>query len=84
MDDRPPHAALTTVAIVVTNVGSTVSMTIIAAATIVYLLIKRRFGDAVLVGVVAAGAGLLVTVGKATVGRERPPAEFRLVTETNE
>ena len=59
-------------------------MTIIAAATIVYLLIKRRFGDAVLVAVVAAGAGLLVRFGKATVGRERPPAEFRLVTETNE
>ncbi len=34
---------------------------IIAAATIVFLLIKRRFGDAVLVAVVAAGAGLLVT-----------------------
>jgi membrane-associated phospholipid phosphatase len=82
IDHRTP--ALTTVTIVVTNVGSTVSMTIIAAATIVFLLVKRRFGDAVLVAVVAAGAGLLVTVGKATVGRERPPAEFRLVTETNE
>jgi undecaprenyl-diphosphatase len=82
IDHRTP--ALTTIAIVVTTVGSTVSMTIIAAATIVYLLIKRRFGDAVLVAVVAAGAGLLVTFGKATVGRERPPAEFRLVTETNE
>ena len=33
---------------------------------------------------VAAGAGLLVRFGKATVGRERPPVEFRLVTETNE
>src|SRR6476619_2692836 len=41
IDRRTP--ALTTIAIVVTTVGSTVAMTIIAAATIVYLLIKRRF-----------------------------------------
>src|SRR6476469_9151313 len=82
IDRRTP--ALTTIAIVVTTVGSTVAMTVIAIATIVFLLIKRRFGDAVLVAVVAAGAGFLVTGGKATVGRERPPAEFRLVTETNE
>jgi len=75
---------LTTTAIVVTNVGSTVAMTVIASATIIYLLIKRRFGDAALVAVVASGAGLLVRFGKATVGRERPPAEFRLVIETNE
>jgi len=82
IDHRTP--ALTTVAIFITNVGSTVSMTVIAVVTIVYLLLKRRWGDAVLVGVVAAGAGLLVRFGKATVGRERPPVEFRLVTETNE
>src|SRR6478752_9078796 len=82
VDHRTP--AMTTLAIVVTEVGSTVSMTIIALVTIGYLLIKRRRGDAVLVAVVAAGAGLLVRVGKATVGRERPPVEYRLVTETNE
>lgn len=82
IDHRTP--GLTTAAIVVTEVGSTVSMTIIAAATVVFLLIKRHRGDAVLVAVVAAGAGLLVRVGKATVGRERPPEQFRLVTETNE
>lgn len=82
VDHRTP--ALTTIAVVVTEVGSTVSMSIIACATIIYLLIRRRRGDAVLVAVVAAGAGLLVRVGKATVGRERPPVDFRLVTETNE
>jgi undecaprenyl-diphosphatase len=82
IDHRGP--ALTTAAIVVTNVGSTIAMTIIAGATVVFLLVKRRYGDAVLVTVVAAGAGLLVRFGKATVGRERPPVEFRLVTETNE
>lgn len=82
VDHRSP--ALTSLAIFVTEIGSTVSMTVIAAATIVFLLIKRRRGDAVLVAVVAAGAGLLVRFGKATVGRERPPVDYRLVAETNE
>jgi len=82
VDHRSP--GLTSVAIFVTEVGSTISMTVIAAATIIFLLIKHRRGDAVLVAVVAAGAGLLVRFGKATVGRERPPVDYRLVTETNE
>ena len=77
-------AALTSLAVVITDVGSTVSMTIIAVVTITFLLVKHRRGDAALVAVVAAGAGLLVTVGKATVGRDRPPEGFRLVKETNE
>jgi undecaprenyl-diphosphatase len=59
-------------------------MTLIAGASVIFLLVRRRRGDAALVAVVAAGAGLLVRFGKATVGRERPPAEFRLVTELNE
>lgn len=82
IDRRTP--ALTSAAVVITNVGSTVAMTVIAAGSVVFLLVKRRRGDAALVAVVAGGAGLLVRVGKATVGRARPPAEFRLVTETNE
>ena len=82
IDHRSP--GLTSVAIFVTEVGSTISMTVIAAATIIFLLVKHRRGDAVLVAVVAAGAGLLVRFGKATVGRERPPVDYRLVTETNE
>jgi undecaprenyl-diphosphatase len=82
VDQRTP--ALTGLAIFFTTVGSTVSMAILATLTILYLLIKRRWGDAALVGAVAGGAGLLVRFGKATVGRERPPADFRLVAETNE
>jgi membrane-associated phospholipid phosphatase len=82
IDHRTP--ALTTVAITVTEVGSTVSMGIIASITVLVLWFNGRRGNAVLVAVVSAGAGLLVTVGKATVGRERPPEEYRLVTETNE
>ena len=82
VDSRTPF--LTAVAKVVTEVGSTLSMGIIAVGTVLLLWFKDRRGDTVLVAVVAAGAGLLVRVGKATVGRERPPVEFRLVTETNE
>lgn len=82
VDHRSP--AMTTVAIVITELGSTISMTVIACLTIGFLLLRRRRGDAVLVAVVAAGAGLLVRIGKTTVGRERPPVEYRLVTETNE
>ncbi len=82
IDHRSP--GLTTVAIVITTIGSTVAMTVIAVLTVGFLLWRRERGAAVLVAVVAVGAGLLVRFGKATVGRERPPAEFRLVTETNE
>ena len=82
IDQRTP--GLTTVAIAVTEIGSTLSMGIIAVVSVLFLWFQGRRGDAVLVAVVSAGAGLLVKVGKATVGRERPPAEFRLVTETNE
>lgn len=82
IDQRTP--GLTTVAIAVTEIGSTLSMGIIAVAAVLFLWFRGRHGDAVLVAVVSAGAGLLVKVGKATVGRERPPAEFRLVIETNE
>lgn len=76
--------ALTTVAIVITELGSTLSMGVIATVTVLVLWIRGRRGNAVLVAVVSAGAGLLVMVGKATVGRQRPPEEFRLVVETNE
>lgn len=82
IDQRTP--ALTTVATVITEVGSTVSMGIIAVVAVLVLWFRGRHGDAALVAVVSAGAGLLVMVGKATVGRQRPPEEFRLATETNE
>ncbi len=82
IEHRTP--ALTTVAVTITEIGSTVSMAIVATVAVLVLWIRGRRGDAVLVAVVSAGAGLLVLVGKATVGRERPPEEFRLVTETNE
>ncbi|MET0862867.1 MAG: phosphatase PAP2 family protein [Nakamurella sp.] len=82
IDRRTP--ALTSLAFFVTNVGSTISMTLIASCSVVYLLIRRRRGDAALVAVVAARARLLVRFGNATVGRQPPPEQFRFVTETHE
>ena len=82
IDRRTP--ALTTLAIAVTNIGSTVSMAIIALTAVGYLWWRGRRSDAALVAVVAAGAGALVRLGKATVGRDRPPANLRLVVESNE
>jgi membrane-associated phospholipid phosphatase len=82
IEHRTP--ALTALAVAVTAIGSTVSMAVIATVAVLLLWFNGRRADAALVAVVASGAGLLVKVGKATVGRQRPPAEFRLVTETNE
>ncbi len=82
IEHRTP--ALTTAAVVVTDVGSTLAMSIIAVTAVGYLFWRGRRSDAALVAVVAAGAGALVRFGKATVGRDRPPANLRLVVETNE
>jgi membrane-associated phospholipid phosphatase len=77
-------AGLTPVVKTITQIGSTVTMTVICVLLIGYLSYRKRWDDAVLAAVTGAGAGLLVVLGKKTVGRERPPVEFRLVTETNE
>ena len=76
--------ALTRIAVVITTVGSTIAMAVIAAIAVVLLWVRGRRGDAALVAVVAAGAGLLVVVAKPVVGRVRPPEEYRLVLETNQ
>jgi Zn-finger nucleic acid-binding protein len=59
IEHRTP--ALTALATVVTEIGSTTSMAILASVTTLLLWIRGRRGDAVLVAVVAAGAGLLVS-----------------------
>lgn len=70
---------------VVTEVGSTAVMALLALLAAGWLAIRaKRRGDAALVAVVTAGAGLLVAVSKPIVGRVRPPEEFRLVTEANQ
>lgn len=90
--DRPIWSALiaqrtplrTAVATVASDVGSTGVMAVIAGAAVVVLFLRRRRAEAVLVLVVTAGAGLIVLIAKPIVGRVRPPAEFRLVVESNQ
>jgi undecaprenyl-diphosphatase len=82
IDHRSPP--LTVFFRIVTEVGSTISMTVLAAATIGFLAYRRRAGDAVLVLVVSVGTGLLVLFGKRLVGRERPPQEFWLMHESTQ
>ena len=82
VDHRTP--ALTVFFRVVTTVGSTVSMGILATAAVLYLAYRRRTEDAILVAAVSVGAGLIVRLGKASVGRERPPEAYRLATESTE
>jgi undecaprenyl-diphosphatase len=76
---------LTTIAKVVTTVGSTGAMTALAgvAAIVLFFVLKRR-ADAILVAAVTAGVGLVVTVAKPIINRVRPPEEYRLVVETNQ
>lgn len=73
----------TAIAKVVTTVGSTLVMGILAAVVTVVLFVRHRRGDAAMVAAVGAGAGLLVMIGKRVVGRVRPPEQYRLVAETN-
>ncbi len=82
IEHRTP--ALTWLAIAVSDVGSTIGMAVIAIVTAGLLWWRGRRSDALLVAVVAVGAGVLVRVGKSTIGRERPPEEFWLVVESNE
>lgn len=75
---------LTGLAKTVTTVGSTLSMGVLAGIAVIVLWVRGRRPDAVVIAVVALGAGLLVRVGKTIVGRVRPPVAERLVDETNQ
>ncbi len=78
-------AGLTPLMIAISTVGDTAVMGLIALAVAGALVFRPAYrGRGILVAVVAAGAGLLVIVTKAVVGRVRPPMEYRLVTETNQ
>lgn len=79
IDHRSP--AVTVLAKVVTEVGSTVGMTVIGAVAVVVLWLRDRRGDAGMVAAVGLGAAALVFFSKRIVGRQRPPAEFRLAAE---
>ena len=64
---------------VVTTLGDTITMTLVAVAVTITLLVLRQTRSAVLVGAGSLiGYGLMVGL-KHLFGRERPPAEARLL-----
>ncbi|MFI8978355.1 phosphatase PAP2 family protein [Nocardia asteroides] len=71
----------TRIARVITDLGDTLSMTILATVTTLWFLRQRNWATAVLVAVTSAGAGVLVVGIKQLVGRHRPPEVSRLVVE---
>lgn len=77
-------ADLTTVAVELTNVGSTVSMAVLALLVGGWLLVRRRVSDAVLVVGAMVGGAVLFRGLKLLIDRQRPPELTRLVAETNE
>ena len=74
---------LTTVMNVVSLVGTTAVLAVLALLVTGWLAVRRRWPDAVLVAVTTAGAGVLVPLVKNLVARPRPPVADRLVVETN-
>ncbi|WP_196054556.1 phosphatase PAP2 family protein [Nocardia aurantiaca] len=73
----------TTLAKAVSTAGDTTSVAIYSILGCVLLAWRKYWEQAVLIAVAAAGAGLLVFVGKLLIGRDRPPVIDHLVTETN-
>jgi undecaprenyl-diphosphatase len=75
---------LTTLAVLVTNTGSTAAMGVVAALAALVLLRRSRPYDALFVIATAAGASLLFTALKRLLDRARPPLDGRLVEVSNE
>ncbi|MFD3748502.1 phosphatase PAP2 family protein [Nocardia sp. NPDC058633] len=73
--------ALTDVATVITDLGATLSMAIVAVVTVGWFLLRRNRPVAALVAITWLGSGVLVWVIKRLVGRHRPPEASRLVFE---
>ncbi|MGY0503629.1 phosphatase PAP2 family protein [Nocardia sp. FBN12] len=73
--------ALTDIATVITDLGATLSMTILAVVTVGWFVLRRNLPVAALVAITSLGAGVLVWVIKRLVGRHRPPEASRLVFE---
>jgi undecaprenyl-diphosphatase len=76
--------ALTTLAVLVTDIGSTVSMAVLATAVAAWCWYVGRRADALLAIGAMAGAAGLFRVLKVLFDRPRPPAEDQLVSAANE
>ena len=59
-----------------TNLGAKIGMSLLASAVAVGLALRwRSWSPVVLIAITAAGSLLMTTVGKAAVGRTRPPLD---------
>jgi len=77
-------SAVTAAAVLVTHIGSTVSMTVLALLVGAWSAIRGRWADAVLALGAAAGGLVLFRELKALLDRARPPQFDRLVPVTNQ
>jgi undecaprenyl-diphosphatase len=82
LEARSP--ALTVGVVLLTNVGSTVAMAVLAVVAGAVLWWRGRRADAVFVVGAMATASAVFRLLKALFDRQRPPAVDRLVRETNE
>jgi membrane-associated phospholipid phosphatase len=82
IEDRTP--VRTWLAVVVTTLGSTVAMALLAVAVGAWCWWRGRRADAVLAVGAMAGASLVFRLLKVVLDRSRPPLADRLVAETNE
>jgi membrane-associated phospholipid phosphatase len=74
-------APVTLVMVKISNFGGTLGMTVLTALGVVVLLWRRRFREALVVLVVGAVAGPLVSTYKHLYERQRPPVATQLVAE---
>lgn len=70
------------VARIVTFFGNGWVVAAVVVAALAFLLLRRRFPDALFIGLSAAGTAILVAVAKHLIDRPRPVASVRLVTAT--
>jgi len=75
---------LTTAAILITTVGSTVAMAVLAVVVGAVLWARGRPGDAAFLVLTTAAASLVFRGLKIALDRPRPPVATRVVVETNE
>jgi len=75
---------LTTAAILITTVGSTAAMAVLAVVVGVVLWARGRPGDAAFLVLTTAAASLVFRSLKIVLDRPRPPIATRVVAETNE
>ncbi|PXX65336.1 undecaprenyl-diphosphatase [Nocardia tenerifensis] len=77
------NGTLTPLAILVSNLGGTVAMTIVATLSVIVFAWRGYRREAVLVTVVGLGSWVLVDGGKNLIGRARPPIAEHIVVKTN-